>query len=58
VRNAKTQFLQIRLTPADRKRIDRLAAGEHLDTSTWARKTLLRAVDEAEAAKAETRSEG
>ncbi|CAN5835753.1 hypothetical protein BH23GEM6_BH23GEM6_24000 [soil metagenome] len=46
---AKTEFLQIRLTPEDRQRIDRVATAAHLDTSTWARQALLRAVAVAEA---------
>lgn len=39
----KTEFLQIRLTPADRDRVWRVAAAEHLDPSTWARRILLQA---------------
>ena len=35
----RTAFLQIRLTPADRERIDQAAAAEHLDSSTWARRS-------------------
>lgn len=45
---AKTEFLQIRVTPADRDRIDRAAASAHLDVSTWARQQILRAVERAE----------
>ncbi|MGD9932883.1 MAG: hypothetical protein AB7T37_04120 [Dehalococcoidia bacterium] len=44
----KTNFLQIRLSPEDRARMDALAAAEHLDTSTWARRVLLLALDERE----------
>lgn len=44
----KTEFLQIRLTPDDRKRIDRTAAANHLDASTWARQVILRALAETE----------
>lgn len=46
---ARTEFLQIRLTPEDRKRLESIAAAEHLDTSTWARQVLLKAADEFEA---------
>lgn len=38
---AKTEFLQIRLSPADRERIERAALSEHLDLSTWARQAIL-----------------
>lgn len=41
----RTEFLQIRLTPADRQRLEALAAAEHLDTSTWARRELLKVAD-------------
>jgi hypothetical protein len=46
---AKTEFLQIRVTPQDRERIERAAAAAHLEPSTWARQAILRAVDTAEA---------
>ena len=42
--NPKSEFLQIRMTTQDRTRIDRAAAREFLDTSTWARKIILEAV--------------
>ena len=42
---AKTEFLQIRCTAADRERIRRVAEAEHLEPSTWARRTLLQAVE-------------
>ncbi len=44
---AKTEFLQIRLSPTDRERVIRAAAAEHLDASTWARRVLLTALEEA-----------
>jgi hypothetical protein len=47
----KTEFLQIRCTPDDRERMQKVAATEHLDLSTWARRILLQAVDKAEAKK-------
>ena len=42
----KTNFLQIRLAPDDRKRLERVAQAEHLDASTWARRVLLKAIEE------------
>ena len=42
---AKTEFLQIRVTPEDLVRIREAAEADHLDTSTWARRVILRAVD-------------
>lgn len=42
----KTSFLQIRLSPEDRERIDRVAKADHLDSSTWARRAILRAVED------------
>ena len=44
----KTEFLQIRLTPEDRERVNRIAAQDHLDTSTWARRVILQAIEDAE----------
>ena len=44
----RTEFLQIRITPEDRERLQRVAEAEHLDLSTWARRTLLQAVDQLE----------
>ena len=52
----KTSFLQIRLAPEDRQRIDRVAAAEHLDASTWARIVLLRAIEKKEAAERRKRT--
>lgn len=46
---AKTEFLQIRITPADRARIREAADADHLDPSTWARQVILRAVEDSEA---------
>jgi hypothetical protein len=43
---AKTEFLQIRVSPDDLIRIREAAEADHLDTSTWARRVILRAVDE------------
>lgn len=44
----KTRFLQIRLSPEDRDRVDAAAAGSFLDASTWARQVILRALDDEE----------
>lgn len=44
----KTEFLQIRLSPEDRQRLEDTAAKHHLDASTWARQILLRALDSTE----------
>jgi predicted transcriptional regulator len=49
---AKTTFLQIRCSPEDRERMARIADAEHLDVSTWARRTLLQAVERWEARRA------
>lgn len=45
----KTEFLQIRMTPEDRERLQEVAAGEHLDVSTWARQVVLKAIEKREA---------
>jgi hypothetical protein len=47
---AKSDALVIRFTPEDRARLQRVAEAAYLDTSTWARQLLMRAVAEAEAA--------
>lgn len=44
----KTEFLQIRLTPEERQRIETAAGAEHLRASTWARKILLTELDRLE----------
>jgi predicted HicB family RNase H-like nuclease len=46
-RSPKTDFLQIRVAPEDKRRMDDAAAAAHLDTSTWARQVLLQAVERA-----------
>lgn len=40
----KTDFLQIRMTPDDRRRLHRAAAGEFMADSTWARRAILQAL--------------
>jgi uncharacterized protein (DUF1778 family) len=42
---SKSEFLQIRITPEDKQRIENAAASNHLDASTWARQVLLRALE-------------
>ncbi len=44
----KTEFLQIRLSPEDRARVERAAAAAYLDVSTWARQVILRELHRAE----------
>ena len=44
----KTEFLQIRLSPEDRERVEAAARAEFLDVSTWARRVLLQALAESE----------
>lgn len=44
----KTDALLIRLTPADKARLQRVADAAYLDASTWARQILLQAVAHAE----------
>jgi hypothetical protein len=46
---AKTEFLQIRLTPEDRERLRRAAASDFLEVSTWARRAILQALEQWEA---------
>jgi hypothetical protein len=50
----KSSFLQIRVSPADRERIDEVAKKLYLDTSTWARQVLMKAVEEAERARGQS----
>ena len=51
----KTTFLQMRLTPEDRDRIERVAEAEHLDVSTWARQVILKTVERWEVKKTKKR---
>jgi hypothetical protein len=46
---AKTEFLQIRLSPEDLERLRQASQADHLETSTWARRVILQAVDRWEA---------
>ena len=47
---AKEDFLHIRFSREDKKRVEEVAKREHLDTSTWARRVILKAVEKAEGA--------
>jgi uncharacterized protein (DUF1778 family) len=47
---AKTEFLQIRVSPEDRARFERAAEADHLEVSTWARRLLLQAAERWETA--------
>ncbi len=42
---AKSKFLQVRVTAEDKARIERVAHAHYIDTSTWARMTVMQAVD-------------
>ena len=42
---AKSKFLQVRVTEEDKKRIERAARAHYIDTSTWARMTIMQGVD-------------
>ena len=42
---AKSKFLQVRVSDEDKKRIERAARAHYIDTSTWARMTIMQAVD-------------
>ena len=44
----KTEFLQIRLSVEDRRRVNRAATAEYLDASTWARQAIMKALYESE----------
>lgn len=44
----KSTNVMIRLTEADRARLQRLAEADYLEAATWARQVLLRALDRAE----------
>lgn len=45
---AKEQFLHIRFSREDKRRVEAAAAANHLDTSTWARQVIMRAVERVE----------
>lgn len=43
---AKTEFLQIRLSPQDRELIRQVAEASYLDISTWARQAIMQAASD------------
>lgn len=45
----KSSFLQIRFSAQDRARVDRASESQFLDSSTWARAVILKALAELEA---------
>jgi hypothetical protein len=45
---AKEQFLHIRFSREDKDRVEAAAKADHLDTSTWARQVIMRAVERGE----------
>ena len=45
---AKERFLHIRFSHEDKKRVEAAAKTDHLDTSTWARQVIMRAVERVE----------
>lgn len=45
---AKEQFLHIRLSREDKDRVRAAAEANYLDTSTWARQVIMRAVERVE----------
>ncbi len=55
---AKEQFLHIRFSQQDKKRVAAAATADHLDTSTWARQVILRAVERVERERVEAEDEG
>ena len=55
---AKEQFLHIRFSQKDKKRVAAAATANHLDTSTWARQVIMRAVEHAEREHGEVEDQG
>jgi hypothetical protein len=51
----KTEFLRIPVPPEDRERLQREADRQHLDLSTWARRALLKAAEDADVRYSTTR---
>lgn len=52
---AKSNILRVRLTPADRARVDALSAVAEVEPSSWARDAILREVERQEASAAVSR---
>ena len=55
---AKEQFLHIRFSQQDKKRVAAAATANHLDTSTWARQVIMRAVESVERKSGDGESRG
>ncbi len=55
---AKEQFLHIRFSQKDKKRVAAAATVNHLDTSTWARQVIMRAVERVERERGEAEGQG
>ncbi len=55
---AKEQFLHIRFSKKDKKRVAAAATVNHLDTSTWARQVIMRAVERVERERGEAEDQG
>ena len=55
---AKEQFLHIRFSQTDKKRVASAATVNHLDTSTWARQVIMRAVERVERERGEAEDRG
>ena len=55
---AKEQFLHIRFSQNDKKRVAAAATKNHLDTSTWARQVIMRAVESVEKKSGDVESQG
>ena len=45
---AKEEFLHIRFSREDKRRVEAAAEVNHLDTSTWARMVIMKAVERVE----------
>ena len=55
---AKEQFLHIRFSQEDKQRVAAAATVNHLDTSTWARQVIMRAVERIEKERGEAEDQG
>lgn len=55
---AKDQFLHIRLSREDKKRVEAAATANHLGSSTWARVVIMQAVERVERERGEPDSSG
>ena len=55
---AKEHFLHIRFSKKDKQRVAAAATVNHLDTSTWARQVIMRAVESVERKNGDGESQG